>query len=73
MTLGAPRFNETGSTIKDNLCNVVPQQSQEICSFAPGREVEHNDGEAVPAGQAQRAPPVEGPEAGQPREAQEKL
>ena len=39
----------------------------------PGREVERNDGEVVPAGQAQRAPPAEGPEAGQPREAQEKL
>ena len=33
MTLGAPRFNETGSNIKDNLCNVVSQQRQKICSF----------------------------------------
>ena len=30
MTLGAPGFNETGSTIKDNLCNVVSQQRQKI-------------------------------------------
>ena len=30
MTLGAPRFNETGSTIKDNL---VPQQRQKTCFF----------------------------------------